>query len=279
MKKLLFLYLTCTLAIQAISFAQKNTDTVVAQVYYKYYLMYDTIKKLVTTENMILNVGKHSSQYLSYDKLYNDSLLKELIKQGSPYIMDRSKNGMRRASSDIVIKHNEQVGKLDWYRKILKVYVISEDVSKLLNWQITGEIKQVGQLTVTKATCRYRGRKYEAWFCADIPIQDGPYKFCGLPGLIIEMTDSTGTVKFSFMGFKNIAAQNSLMPEIPKKVFPVSHKEYVQLEKAFRNDPETFLNNASADLGLGISDIKEISGSNNKKPYWWVNNYVELEDY
>lgn len=278
MRKLLFLYITCTLAIQAISFAQKNTDTVVAQVYYKSYLMYDTIKKLATTENMILNVGKHSSQYMSYDKVYNDSLLKELIKQGSPYVMDRSKNGMRRVSSDIIIKHYDQIGKLEWYKKILKVYVITEDVNKLLTWQITGETKQVGQLTVTKANCRFKGRKYEAWFCADIPIQDGPYKFCGLPGLIIEMADSTGTVKFSFLGFKNVAVQNSLMPEIPKKVFPVSHQEYVQLEKAFRNDPETFLNNESADLGLGISDIKTNVGPNYKTPNW-VNNHVELEDY
>lgn len=278
MRKLLFLYITCTLAIQAISFAQKNTDTVVAQVYYKSYLMYDTIKKLATTENMILNVGKHSSQYMSYDKVYNDSLLKELIKQGSPYVMDRSKNGMRRVSSDIIIKHYDQIGKLEWYKKILKVYVITEDVNKLLTWQITGETKQVGQLTVTKANCRFKGRKYEAWFCADIPIQDGPYKFCGLPGLIIEMADSTGTVKFSFLGFKNVAVQNNLMPEIPKKVFPVSHQEYVQLEKAFRNDPETFLNNESADLGLGISDIKTNVGPNYKTPNW-VNNHVELEDY
>ena len=40
-----------------------------------------------------------------------------------------------------------------------------------------------------KATCYFRGRKYEAWFTMDIPISKGPWKFGGLPGLILKITD------------------------------------------------------------------------------------------
>lgn len=32
-----------------------------------------------------------------------------------------------------------------------------------------------------KATCDFAGRKWIAWFTTEIPIQDGPYKFYGLP--------------------------------------------------------------------------------------------------
>lgn len=257
---------------------QKNVDTMIAKVYYRYYVMYDTINKLTSTENMILYVGKHSSIYKSYDKIYNDSLFKELVRKGSPDILDRSKNGMRKASSRQIVKNYDHLGKLSVYENIVKDYVINDDISNLLNWRIGGETKQIENLTVTKASCSFRGRKYEAWFCADLPIQDGPFKFSGLPGLIIEMIDGTGAVKYSFSGFQNVETQNVLMPVSPAKAISITHKEYVQLMDAFRNDPVTFMNNASADLGLGISDIK-IDGSTNKKISNPVNNPVELEDY
>ena len=41
-----------------------------------------------------------------------------------------------------------------------------------------------------KATCRWRGRDYVAWFAPDIPIRRGPWKFGGLPGLILKIHDA-----------------------------------------------------------------------------------------
>ena len=40
-----------------------------------------------------------------------------------------------------------------------------------------------------KATCHWRGRDYVAWFAPDIPIRRGPWKFGGLPGLILKIYD------------------------------------------------------------------------------------------
>lgn len=34
------------------------------------------------------------------------------------------------------------------------------------------------------ATTQFRGLTYTAWFALDIPINEGPWKFHGLPGLI-----------------------------------------------------------------------------------------------
>lgn len=42
---------------------------------------------------------------------------------------------------------------------------------------------------MSKATCTFRGREYTAWFCVDIPISNGPWKFGGLPGLILKVYD------------------------------------------------------------------------------------------
>ncbi|MFT4031194.1 MAG: GLPGLI family protein [Siphonobacter sp.] len=58
--------------------------------------------------------------------------------------------------------------------------------------------KKIGSFPTQKATARFRGRNYTAWFCSEIPISDGPWKLNGLPGLILEAYDDTGEVKFIF---------------------------------------------------------------------------------
>ena len=49
--------------------------------------------------------------------------------------------------------------------------------------------------TCKKATTHFRGRDYIAWFTTDIPIVAGPWKFNGLPGLVIDIEDTRRQVK------------------------------------------------------------------------------------
>ncbi len=49
---------------------------------------------------------------------------------------------------------------------------------------------------------KYKGREWEAWFTQDIPVQEGPYIFNGLPGLIVEMKDTGNSYEFFFSGLK-----------------------------------------------------------------------------
>ena len=57
------------------------------------------------------------------------------------------------------------------------------------NWTIHADTLTVLNYCCQKATCAFRGREYTAWFCIDIPINNGPWKFGGLPGLILKVYD------------------------------------------------------------------------------------------
>ncbi|MFD2551858.1 GLPGLI family protein [Bizionia sediminis] len=57
------------------------------------------------------------------------------------------------------------------------------------NWKITNETKKIGTYLAYKAQTNFRGRLYNAWFTYGIPLSYGPWKFHGLPGLILEIKD------------------------------------------------------------------------------------------
>src|SRR5690606_38241086 len=70
------------------------------------------------------------------------------------------------------------------------------DKLPIINWNITSESKKIMNLSCIKATSTFRGRKWTAWFTTDFPTNIGPYKFHGLPGIVIELTDEMNSYKF-----------------------------------------------------------------------------------
>ncbi len=62
------------------------------------------------------------------------------------------------------------------------------------HWKLYKEVKIIANYKCHKATTNFRGRKYVAWYTTDIPVNFGPWKFKGLPGLILEVTDKSKEV-------------------------------------------------------------------------------------
>ena len=73
----------------------------------------------------------------------------------------------------------------------------------LFNWQIGTETATVCGYECFKATCHWRGRDFTAWFTPDIPVEYGPWKFGGLPGLIMKVSDDDGIYVFEAVAVEN----------------------------------------------------------------------------
>jgi GLPGLI family protein len=58
------------------------------------------------------------------------------------------------------------------------------------DWVIKNDTLTVAGFLCQKAMCQFRGRNYTAWFTFEIPINNGPWKFGGLPGLILKVYDN-----------------------------------------------------------------------------------------
>ena len=105
-------------------------------------------------------------------------------------------------------------------------YFVFND-STNIKWQLQEEHKKVSGYQCQKASTTFRGRNYEAWFTGEIPLSFGPWKFNGLPGLILEIYDQTGQVYF---GVEHIqipyvdAEQHILELNDPL----ISHREFIE---------------------------------------------------
>ncbi|HAY3556703.1 MULTISPECIES: GLPGLI family protein [Elizabethkingia] len=109
---------------------------------------------------------------------------------------------------------------------------------RVQNWKIEKVIDKYKGYTIQKATTEFAGRKWIAWFSSDIPIPDGPYKFYGLPGLILKIEDITGSHKFSLVGIKNnIPAYNYPVIDAWRKKLNLSLEKYIEIYKEYRRDP------------------------------------------
>lgn len=68
---------------------------------------------------------------------------------------------------------------------------------------MTDEKKDIIGFVCTKATCEFRGRNWTVWFTTELPVSDGPWKFNGLPGLILKAEDDKGHYSFVCIGINN----------------------------------------------------------------------------
>jgi GLPGLI family protein len=81
-------------------------------------------------------------------------------------------------------------------------YQYTENIK--FNWKVLNEKEKIGEYNTQKATTEFGGRQWTAWFSTEIPFQDGPYKFYGLPGLIVKIEDTGKNYSWVLQGNKKI---------------------------------------------------------------------------
>ncbi len=136
-----------------------------------------------------------------------------------------------------IIKNYKSHTKQKYVTQLFNNYVIK--INENLNWKLLEETKLIGQYNCQKAKVNYGGRLWTAWFTKDIPINDGPYVFDGLPGLIIDIVDSDNDYHFSLIEVSKNKSTNTF--EKPKPI----GINWTGYEKIFMN----YYTNPTKDFG------------------------------
>lgn len=199
-------YLTTLFAviIYLTSFSQDfiEIDTTVLSCIYIYEFQEDSASKYSKRdEEMVLQIGNYYSRFTSKNKLIRDSLSQS--RKNEP-LMDFFKKNVGLIQNTYIhpyckfsiYKNYPVKGEILQISYINKQYYSVKNNSAL-NWKIENDSDTtIIDYQCKKATTFFAGRKYTAWFTLEIPISEGPYKFQGLPGLIVFVYDAKNQHSF-----------------------------------------------------------------------------------
>ncbi|MDQ8144100.1 GLPGLI family protein [Chryseobacterium sp. CFS15] len=249
--------------------------------FYDYKFIPDSTDKAnVLKEIMLLDIDKSGSKYYGQEKFIADST--------SQADLERQ---LKLSPNSISISRNDKPGMITY--KITKQYPdfkthlftkISSDSYKIEEdkkpeWKILPDKQKIGEYNAQKATTKYGGREWTAWFSTDLPFQDGPYKFYGLPGLIVKIEDKTGSHSLTLVGNKTIQTTTEKEMNLPqgvqlygmgRKDIEINKSQFKKAWKAYKNDPtknmrEMMMKNTETNkvvFKTKSADGKEISDPN-----------------
>ncbi|QCE41008.1 GLPGLI family protein [Psychroserpens sp. NJDZ02] len=90
-----------------------------------------------------------------------------------------------------------------------KKVIIKEDIN-LIDWTIHSDSKKnILEYECIKATGTFRGREYEAYFAPELSQRGGPWKFDGLPGVILSVKSLDGYYTIEPLEIAKNSTENS----------------------------------------------------------------------
>ena len=184
------------------------------------------VKKDSLSQNFILDISGNKSDFYSTEYCAkNDKDINNYT------IIEKNTN------NSIILKHD--------HLEDVNVFIKEDD--KLL-WKVLKETKMVDDIKLFKAMTTYKKINWIAWYNPMIPINDGPFIFKGLPGLIYEIQS-----KILFIKLGSISKEVKNCIKIPKNEKEISDEAYKKyniellqiLKDGYRNKT-----NASGNLTL-----------------------------
>lgn len=165
----------------------------------------------------ILLANQNESKFYCPSTEYKDSLLstpsgrtkeREMFDvAAAAYVQNRDCSAM-----DGVVYHTRLYVTKDFDKSVSTTYDKAgmgeygyyEESFSEIDWVIDDDsTKTVLDYQCIMATTDYHGRKWTVWFAPEIPVHDGPWKLCGLPGLIMEASEPSGQHSFTATGIES----------------------------------------------------------------------------
>lgn len=186
----------------------KDAEPAILEVHYTRIEITDTTNRdsHFFKDPVMLRIGKTKSFFCGTKNLWKDSLM--AVDPSTFFAIDQARvNNNKRDDTQLASGHY-------WsyiYKNIpegsvtercyfdMDRWQYSEDWEKP-EWEIGDSTKMVLGYECIEAAADYRGRIWIAWFSPEIPIQEGPWKLCGLPGLILEAYDTDRNYHFEADG-------------------------------------------------------------------------------
>ena len=145
-----------------------------------------------------------------------------------------------------------------WDKVFQKDYEYEEKPN--FEWSFLSQTKIISGYNCRLASVNYSGRTWFAWYAIELPINAGPYKFRGLPGLIIDCYDKDMNYRWQFFKLykseKKIVFQKFHFSNELEEIIKITKNDFLELQYSLKNASFNELNKtgASGFKVLSMSD-------------------------
>lgn len=240
----------------------KTIDTSIYRITYSFEFKNDPKMENYFKDIRTLEVGKDITK--DYSKLLfdNDSIATVNVSKGINAIPNKDKT----FPAEIFYYRNDSKS-IVTYRTFLTGQVLRyEEYLPEFKWKIEDMTDTILGYSVQKASCFFRGRNYIAWFSSEIPFKTGPYKFRGLPGLILKIEDSDKNFVWNVLGIKKT---NQPIKDYEWKYTNTTREKANATIQRMYSDPISFITSLGGKVNLKQKDgsYKRTTSSDKQVPY------------
>ncbi len=258
--------------------AQKLLDQAYLKCQYDYLFEEDTLSHRVDKDRLILLVGKNISKCYSYYSMQIDTIFAspnsdEILHQQISSAINAKTEWPHKKMKAYIYK-NYPEGIMTVTDGLLLQDYIYQDTLNAQNWEILDATKEILGHECQQATCDFRGHHWTAWFATDVPVSDGPWKFGGLPGLIMEVSAENENHVFRLVGIEKVAdeGKKAKEPIVFSKTYVGNNKfEKTTLEKFLREQRKFVFGDdairVQQETGIELPNASSPSSNKKKRQY------------
>lgn len=214
----------CLLALYAGSFYQSQTNQFVYELQYRKDASDEYRKDLMNLDISPKSIKFYDRKFAEYD-----SINKSANRSVSRY----------STKTDQVIERAPNSFKNKWYRDFFEYFVVNTNDE--MTWKLLQETQQYNGYKLQKATTDFGGRTWNAWFCNEVNIKEGPYKFRGLPGLIFILEDTDKNFIYKLISNKKLDTEYDTREFVEthygKSAIPISNEKFNKYIEEFYENP------------------------------------------
>lgn len=182
----------------------------------------------------ILQIGRNIAMFSDYTAFRADSAI--ACKAPETDIQKFKTQEMRNDMFfDQSVSQNVPKGKLSVYSVITPNYYSYAESGTPIVWNFDEDTDTICGYTCQKAVGEYGGRTWMVWYSTEIPVSFGPWKLCGLPGLVLAAKDSEGIHQFKAITFRKSSTPMNLKPYA--NAIKTSREQFIKSKNKFEQNP------------------------------------------
>lgn len=237
-------------SMKASSYSAKVFEKSNLNIYYQFKFLKDAMISENPREGLcVLQIGENYSKFSDTKTLQKDSLFEKFSHLESVSAKEMNQLFMYNPLWSMESLKSRADKKIT-YQKRYKTKYEYEEIQPEFKWQLHNESKKILDYNCKKATVKYRGREFIAWYATEVPINNGPYVFEGLPGLILELEDSQNKYHFTAVGIDKKPMDIYLRND--KEILKIGRTKFREVEKTYHDNPGAFHGKAINEDGSAI---------------------------